>query len=58
LQDAILSLKKLVSGGYLIFDDLQDKAVVEGLNMFLAGAKGLVELEVKINNCQAFVQKK
>jgi len=58
LQDAILSLKKLVSGGYLIFDDLQDKAVVEGLNMFLAGAKGLVELEVKINSCQAFVQKK
>jgi hypothetical protein len=58
VQDAILSLKKLVRGGYLIFDDMQDKAVVDGLNLFLSGAKGLVETEVKINSCQAFVQKK
>jgi hypothetical protein len=58
MQDAILSLKKLVPGGFLIFDDMQDKAVVEGLNLFLSSARGLVELEVKINSCQAFVQKK
>jgi hypothetical protein len=37
---------------------MQDKAVVDGLNLFLSGAKGLVETEVKINSCQAFVQKK
>jgi hypothetical protein len=58
VQDAILSLKKLVPGGYLIFDDLQDQAVVDGLNLFLSSAKGLVELQVKVNNCQGFVQKK
>jgi hypothetical protein len=58
LQDAILSLKKLVPGGYLIFDDLQDKAVVDGLNLFLGSAKDLVFTDVRVNNCQAFVQKK
>jgi hypothetical protein len=58
MQDAILSLKKLIPGGFLIFDDMQDGAVVDGLNLFLAGARGLVENEVKINSCQAFVQKK
>jgi hypothetical protein len=58
LQDAILSLKKLVPGGYLIFDDLQDKAVADGLNLFIGGAKDLIDLQIKINNCQAFVQKK
>ena len=58
LQDAILSLKKLVPGGYLIFDDLQDQAVVDGLNLFLGGSKEYLEPGVKMNNCQAFVQKK
>ena len=58
LQDAILSLKKLVPGGYLIFDDLQDQAVVDGLNLFLGGSKEYLEPGIKMNNCQAFVQKK
>ena len=58
LQDAILSLKKLVPGGYLIFDDLQDQAVVDGLNLFLSGSKEYLQPGIKMNNCQAFIQNK
>lgn len=58
LQDALLSLKKLVPGGFLIFDDLQDKEVVDGLNMFLSVSKEHLMKDIKVENCQAFVQKK
>jgi predicted O-methyltransferase YrrM len=56
-QDAKLSLKKLVPGGYLIFDDVHDKGVVAGINLFLAGANKFVHKEIQINSGQAFIKK-
>lgn len=57
LQDALLSLKKLAPGGYLIFDDIQDPEVSYGLKMFVSVAKEQISLDIKSYNCQAYVRK-
>lgn len=57
LQDALISLRKLVPGGYLIFDDIQDPEVLKAFQMFMNASQGLVESEVKIRFCMAFVKK-
>jgi SAM-dependent methyltransferase len=58
LQDAMIALKKLVPGGYLIFDDVQDPKVLQGLQMFLNVSQHLIEPEVKSRFCQAYVKKR
>jgi hypothetical protein len=58
LQDAMLSLKKLVPGGYLIFDDVHDKDVVVGINMFLSIAKESVHEGIQLSGGQAFMKKR
>jgi len=57
LQDALTSLRKLKSGGYLIFDDIQDAEVLYALKMFMSVAKEHIDLDVKSYSCQAFVRK-
>jgi predicted O-methyltransferase YrrM len=57
MQDAILSLKKLAPGGFMIFDDLQDPEVVKGVNAFMSVANDKFEKDVKSFNCQLYLQK-
>ena len=57
LQDALISLRKLVPGGYLIFDDIQDPNVLKAFQMFMQASEHMVESEVKIRFCMAFVKK-
>jgi predicted O-methyltransferase YrrM len=57
LQDAIQSLKKLVSGGYLIFDDIQDPEVAYAVKMFISVAKDQINLDIKSYSCQVYVRK-
>jgi predicted O-methyltransferase YrrM len=58
MHDAILSLKKLVPGGHLVFDDVHDKGVVAGLQAFLTVSREFIEDNVRASHGQAFVQKK
>lgn len=58
LQDAVLSLKKLVPGGHLVFDDAHDDGVKMGLNAFLNCAKEFIKDSVIVNHGQVFVQKR
>lgn len=59
LHDAILSLKKLAPGGYLIFDDMHDGEVMANFKVFITAVKDQINLvDIKIMNSQAFVQKR
>ena len=58
LQDAMIALRKLSPGGYLIFDDMQDKNVVRGMYMFLDACHHLLEPELQELSCQAYVKKR
>ena len=58
LQDAMITLRKLLPGGYLIFDDIHDEKVLKGVQIFLSACQHLIEPEVKTVFGQAYVKKK
>jgi hypothetical protein len=58
LQDALISLRKVVPGGYLIFDDVADKKVLNALQMFLHASQHLIENQVQTRFGQAYVKKR
>jgi hypothetical protein len=58
LHDALLALKKVTPGGWLIFDDAQDPNVITALNIFLQDHKDLFESEIKCHHCQIYLKRK
>lgn len=58
LEDAVLSFKKLKSGGYLIFDDYTWDGVKKGVHSFLDCYSTLFESPVLIPGIQCIIKKK
>jgi len=58
VEDAITSFRMLKPGGWLIFDDMQDPAVVEGVEIFLTVYVDQFKNNYAINNCQLLIQSK
>ena len=58
LEDAMISLKKLKPGGWIVFDDLQDKQVVEGVELFLTLYMDQFQGKYAIHSAQLFIQRK
>lgn len=57
LEDAVLSFKKLKKGGWMIFDDLQDKKVNGAVTAFLNIYSEYFENH-QIKNAQLFIKKR
>jgi len=57
VEDAMQSTKKIKKGGWIIFDDMQDREVNEGVQLFLSMYAALFEGFV-IQNAQLFIRKK
>ena len=56
VEDAIMSHKKIKHGGWIIFDDMHDKEVNEGVQIFLS-VYGDSYVEFKIQNSQLFIKR-
>jgi hypothetical protein len=56
-EDAMLAMKKVKSGGWLIFDDVHDKDVQEGLNLFLHLYASNFEANMPCKNQQVFLRR-
>jgi hypothetical protein len=58
LEDAIMSYKKIKSGGWIIFDDMHDSGVKDGVRRFLEVYASYFEEELKLQNSQLFIKRK
>ena len=58
LEDAVLAFRKLVDGGWMIFDDYNDAApqTQRGIKSFLSGYSENIEFH-GLHNCQIFIRK-
>jgi hypothetical protein len=56
VEDCVICFKKVKKGGWIIIDDLQDKEVNEGVQLFLQGYHGYFEQPL-IQNCQLFMKR-
>ena len=54
----MISLKKLKPGGWIVFDDLQDKQVVEGVELFLTLYMDQFQGKYAIHHSQLFIQRR
>jgi len=56
LEDAVLSCKKIKKGGWIIFDDMHDREVNEGVQHFLSIYSSYFE-GFKLQNSQLFIKR-
>lgn len=57
LEDSIFCFKKIKKGGWMIFDDMQDKEVSDAVRLFLDIYSQYFEV-FKIHNAQLFIKRK
>ena len=58
IEDAIISLKKVKRGGWIIFDDAYDEEVKKAMQIFLHVYASSFENEIFMKNGQAYIKRK
>ena len=57
LEDAIMAYKKIKRGGWIVFDDVFDPEVKEGIQIFLHLYKSYFHQDIHTKNGQLFIQR-